>query len=758
MKKLLAILLAMVLTFSCVSLLGTGVAMAEEQQAGDVLVNSDFSKDNAESKWNYRGNVQYLQDEDGSYFARVSGSADTVSQLYSSTVKLIPGNTYKLTFKLRIDDTSGQFWVKNTNDDGSEADTYKYQYAPEIAIGTTPNAKGGEQYPTAYGTYYEGDKDYAHTYNKRRGGFVGNWFYGSQGTSAKATIRQKYSAFSYNEMVKTLGYSTTSPNAAYNDKFVDMTYVFQAVADDLDTKAHTFVFHMKKGANTVGLSFDVKDVQLTCTKTMPEGVILQDDFETRNATKWQGANLTYVDTDGDSVTDSVQLGGSSYRTFSSAFALNPGSKYNLTFDMKIPETSVDFGKLFPKFVVYQPSGTELYGKVQSVYSEGKNDYAYSYDNSATETDSTKWTKLRRQSFSATVKYGDKTTTIDGYSSFGDNQYKALFKDEAGNRMSPNTVFADWVTVSFSFTALEEVEGEGNQLVALYVGLSEVTGTQLYLKNIKLYEEKAHYEAEPEITDNMLFYEGFEETETDPAALVNVYGYGNGLPVSWSKPSITRFDAGNGYGYYSALAMSQTISIPFSNDYGALELEKYLQYQFSLKWKLNVTEAEKSQLSQVLLVGYNDDDLALVGTKGEDDKYIPFESVYKVITTVVHDNPLDATGEWESIKFRTILKEADETFENYAIVVKYKAPSGDSNRIYLDTVVVEEVELIGGDYNGTDVANTEDTVLLAKYFAGWASDLDDYLADFDGDTVANLYDLVAHAQHVAGWGQAAEEVA
>lgn len=45
MKKSLAILLTLILTFSCVSLLGTGVAVAEEiQEVGVNLIESDFHK------------------------------------------------------------------------------------------------------------------------------------------------------------------------------------------------------------------------------------------------------------------------------------------------------------------------------------------------------------------------------------------------------------------------------------------------------------------------------------------------------------------------------------------------------------------------------------------------------------------------------------------------------------------------------------------------------------------------------------------
>ena len=76
MKKLLATLLSVLIIFSCVSLLGTNTALAE-QKKGDVLFTSDFIANASGTRWIASHSFFQFLDEDGDGtkdFARLTAS------------------------------------------------------------------------------------------------------------------------------------------------------------------------------------------------------------------------------------------------------------------------------------------------------------------------------------------------------------------------------------------------------------------------------------------------------------------------------------------------------------------------------------------------------------------------------------------------------------------------------------------------------------------------------------------------------------
>ena len=110
MKKALAILLTLILTFSCFSILGIGSVSAETNLAGDNFEN-----------WYYNAgkNGQLnLFDENGDSvndYTRISSSANKSNvSVATAPFELIPENEYELSFYIRIPSTSNSFLVNGS--------------------------------------------------------------------------------------------------------------------------------------------------------------------------------------------------------------------------------------------------------------------------------------------------------------------------------------------------------------------------------------------------------------------------------------------------------------------------------------------------------------------------------------------------------------------------------------------------------------------------------------------------------------------
>ena len=99
MKKLLALLLTLILTFSSVSILGISTVSAETQKVGQVILESDFNDADGTNWQGTHQNVTYGDDNgDGvNDYASVKIGAKNGAGLVSSPFNLIPGNEYELT-------------------------------------------------------------------------------------------------------------------------------------------------------------------------------------------------------------------------------------------------------------------------------------------------------------------------------------------------------------------------------------------------------------------------------------------------------------------------------------------------------------------------------------------------------------------------------------------------------------------------------------------------------------------------------------
>ena len=97
MKKTLAILLTLILTFSSVSILGMSTVVAAENDG--VLLELDLS---SSTKWSGNRISTFDDDGDGTKEAIRLNNTIGTSNLNSSTFVLTPGKEYKLSFEIRI--------------------------------------------------------------------------------------------------------------------------------------------------------------------------------------------------------------------------------------------------------------------------------------------------------------------------------------------------------------------------------------------------------------------------------------------------------------------------------------------------------------------------------------------------------------------------------------------------------------------------------------------------------------------------------
>ena len=94
MKKILAILLTLIFTFSCFAV----TVFAEEQTTQKVVVTSDFANKNI-GNWNTKkGDTDLNWGEEGS----VKIPADEKSFLLSELFNITPGNDYAISFEFKV--------------------------------------------------------------------------------------------------------------------------------------------------------------------------------------------------------------------------------------------------------------------------------------------------------------------------------------------------------------------------------------------------------------------------------------------------------------------------------------------------------------------------------------------------------------------------------------------------------------------------------------------------------------------------------
>ncbi len=306
MKKILAILLTLIFTFSCFSVLGTSTAFAE-QSAGQELVKSDFEKDYESGSTHWvstiagKESVEIKKEENEDvYYARVSNIKTAEVGMFTTPFELYTGNEYELSFEFR---------TPKTRDNGYNLGGTAYQ--PAFGLFEV-EANSDKSEVVSGNKFVPVDTFYAyHTSNiKRRTGFSGNWTITTgEETSRTVTVYDnpssyiRYNTDGYNDLI-----SAKDATEVYKN-WAKVTFKFNAVAKEegelSQTAAFAFFYNI---ANNSDLVFDIKNVKLICTKGSDGTVIPEEPEVNPNAPGELKAPVTVLNTDGEAHPYAADLG------------------------------------------------------------------------------------------------------------------------------------------------------------------------------------------------------------------------------------------------------------------------------------------------------------------------------------------------------------------------------------------------------------------------------------------------------------------
>ena len=478
MKKSLAILLTLIFTFSCFSILGIGTVLAENQSAGTVLVESDFA-DTATTNWYISHNNVVFGNENGDDYARVTISeADTGSGLMSTPFNLIPGNEYELTYYIRIPSESISYIISGTN------------YAPSVLL---------------YQPKVNEDGTKVTNYAKAATAESSNNYYAYKGSdwSRRTTFPMTWTIEGYSDITKTGGagltyqdqsslFGTTDAKEVYAN-WTKVTAKFTAVAAADETSQLTAIAFAFAGyKKNVALKFDLKNVKLTCTKAVaaPEApsakIILKSDFT--NVSSWvTNGQVESKTEDGTDFTRLTVADGVSAYLRSKTFNLTPGEKYTLTYYMRIPSTSANYSTVYseplsPDVSFYQPTKVGV-GEIVPTTTKLSDSNLYAHS---------KFGRRGDLPFGWSVEGFSDTHTRIGFSDTGYNGSSVLYQFAGGSNASLNQVFANWKKVTVQFTAEAETEDSTDPTVAVLQlrVINGGNGLQVDIRDVSLVEGEA----------------------------------------------------------------------------------------------------------------------------------------------------------------------------------------------------------------------------------------------------------------------------
>ena len=536
MKKSLAILLTLILTFSCFSILGIGTVSAETQKVGQAILESDFNDADGTNWQATPHQTVTFSDDNGdgvNDYASVKVGTKSGAGLVSSPFNLIPGNEYELTYYIRVPEESVSFKIG----DIFYAPTTAF-YQPKVnstgtKVSSVPAVSTVEADNNYYAYSYTDDADETKSW-VRREGFTSTWTI--DGYAAKN--KTAFSNFDYRDYKAVLSATNTDLNAAFAN-WTKVTVNFTAMAavegETSQVTALGFTFDSLKSSDK-NYVFDLKDVKLVCTNdgTVTK-TIMQSDFNNADGTNWQNTqnSVTYGDDNGDGVNDYARVthtASAGKGLFSTPFNLVPGNEYELTYYIRVPKDSDSFdlsGTFFaPTTVFYQPKvndeGTKVSNLPAANEDEAKNNYyAYSYTN---KDDPTKnW--ARREGFAA-------TWTIDGYAArnttnFSNFDYRDYDAVLSATNADINAAFANWTKVTVNFTAVANTEDEKTQVAAVGFVFQYYTGNKnlvFDIKDVTLTETAAIEEEKPEeivIPDTIPNYDPIPNAPTAPKGTIAI---------------------------------------------------------------------------------------------------------------------------------------------------------------------------------------------------------------------------------------------
>ena len=716
MKKLLAILLAFILTFSCVSLLSTGVALAETQEMGVNLIESDFHKSltdaNNKSMWQgTNGAVTYLDDDNDSTtdFARITAVSGAIGAFYSSTAIVYPGNTYEFSYYVRVpgDVVTQDFSAYPLNDN-------TYRFSPKFAIYQPTNTNAGERVKSTYG---EGKNEYAYSYvsdqtTTRRTDFSSTWEIGNYAPYVKKG--DSVFGIQHYDACKDENGNSVSPNAVY-ENWTKVTMTFTAIEDAENQGPQVIAFVARIDKDVVGLCYDIKDFSLVCTDNgTATKTILESDFEEDVASsKWStvGDVQSMTEDAGKFARLNTGVNGTTASVRSRTIKLIPGNKYTLTYSVRIPTGSADYATVLADKGFYLSPECAIHIP-KNVTSE---DVQYTGNLTDTRLYATANADRRKNMNFVWNVEGYEPKTRIGYSDTGyakktDVFYTLISTEDGTTPSSPNDVFSDWKKVTLEFTAEAETEGSTDptfvvlQFRAMGSGLA---ANVIYdIKDVTLTEAASKIKPEPD-HDDAIFYQGFESSP-NPTDVVTVYT-GASQNVTWVNPTITSSDAATGSKAYSVFAMYQDIFIPFDKS----KLQADTVYSFSMDWMLNeYTSTKQRRINNVYAVGYTP-------TEG-----VTLKNGYEAFGG---KGEARGTGNWEALNFNFKISEAKfNKYEQIGIYISYKTSGTNTDpddRLYLDTLMlkVSENQDVVNKLELNESERTENTVKVLAFGNSFSND-------------------------------------
>ena len=711
MKKTLAILLTLILTFSCFGILGVGTVSAEEQTTGQEIIKSDFKADYEKGSTNWvstlpTSNHVEIKNEADEYFARVSNGGKAHGGMYSTPFEIVPNNEYEFSFYFRI--------PKQTRADGYTISNIHYQPAFGLFEVTT-NADKTAVIPkvpdvdnNANNTLYA----YSGSEVKRRTTFETNWTIELPDNTVKfqRTANSSINYLGPDEYKNIV--SEKDATEVYTD-WTKFTVKFKGLADEADETSQTaaFVFNFLNLGNAE-IYFDIKDVSLVCTKNAKDAnktTLVESDFKAdyeKGSTNWVStlptSNHVEIKNEADEYFARVSNGGKAHGgMYSTPFEIVPNNEYEFSFYFRIPKQTRADGYTISN-IHYQPAfglfevttnadKTAVIPKVPDV-DNNANNTLYAYSGSEVKRRTTFETNWTIELPDNTVKFQRTANSSINY--LGPDEYKNIVSEKDATE-----VYTDWTKFTVKFKGLADEADETSQTAAFVFNFLNVGNTEIYfdIKDVKLVETKSEAPVappykEPVAPEGAIYYESFED-DTDDSVAAFVQN------ASTVKLSDTDYASG-----YKALAISSAnkyLFIPIDTT----NFTPGTTYEFSMDWKL----PSGGQITQLMFVGYNGETL--------DSKFAKSSNVYTYKANSNYSGKtIDGTDKWQNLTLR--FGNSNYTDHNqYGILLRYT-----SGTLYLDNLAVAPAkeETVKG-VTLTEEERTEDTIKVLAFGNSFSND-------------------------------------
>ncbi|MBQ9919715.1 MAG: hypothetical protein IJO49_02710, partial [Clostridia bacterium] len=449
MKKLLAILLTLIFTFSCFGTLGT-TAMAEDE--GNILIEKGFeSWTSTASEANGTADCVEFKTEGGEEYAALkAGAGSRHIYIKSPTVQVVPGRDYELSLYLRAPGCN--LWSTSVA-------------APLVGV-----------FMPASGDTVPGNGNF-YAYKPTREGFVGNW----QVEGYDEYQLQGYSFASHSgegaSFKKVMGGNTEFKDAGFATGWKKVTLKFTAMASSTNAGPENVSIAVGfnfKGESLKDYSVEVKDVEFKEFGAPVDATTLftSDLTKDGNMVAFNGSNknqdsgyVTFATEENQYIELRSQpaVNGKNTPTAvaTAPFNVFPDNEYEISYDLRIPAESASYilsgNSLAPEWWIYQVDKSKMQGHTVGTRGTISNAYAYG---------------ARRNSFK--VEYSYKFTETgeeielskNSRSSYSFLNYQESNKAFTTSRDAKELFAGKWVTVTLKFTGLASTTNSGAELCAL----------------------------------------------------------------------------------------------------------------------------------------------------------------------------------------------------------------------------------------------------------------------------------------------------